>query len=367
MCVCKFWSAPTTKDAYLLMIVSLVITLLTMIMGLWLYGVRDGGVTGIFYLLFWSAACLDLFLLVAAAAGQSSPVQQQSRCKTWIEERVSYRSHLLGGWQTAALHNPTVQNRTDLSSLLQSIAHSRAIYFYSLSTHQESRSPLLLVYGLENLVDFLSDAVVLWRFFAPSTVDDALERQLRHREERASLAISLIMIALGFLVMLASFIDLLNGNDSVEQKAAVFTLAFFSMFALAGLALLKLRYGRLLGSASLRKDGVVSLIGFALAVSLFVSTLIEVTNERLWYLDPVAAFIAGGFSAFLGIQALQQALKDGTPVFDRQWWYAAGADNTTTSGGGVEMPSSANGGKGAGGELAVEPLDDDDDDDKQLV
>jgi hypothetical protein len=43
---------------------------------------------------------------------------------------------------------------------------------------------LCLVYGLENLVDFLSDAVVLWRFFAPSTVDEALERQLRHREER---------------------------------------------------------------------------------------------------------------------------------------------------------------------------------------
>jgi hypothetical protein len=175
------------------------------------------------------------------------------------------------------------------------------------------------------------------------------------------------MIALSFLVMLASFIDMINWADSVEQEAAIFTLAFFSMFALAVLALLKLRYGRLLGSASLRKDGVVSLIGFALAVSLFINTLIQVTNDKLWFLDPVAAFIAGGFSAFLGIQALQQALNAGTPVFDRQWWYAGGAEDTTTSGGGVEMASSANGSKGAaGGEIAVEPLDDEDDD-KQLV
>lgn len=222
---------------------------------------------------------------------------------------------------------------------------------------------MVLVYGLENLVDFLSDAVVLWRFFAPTTVDESLERKLRHREKRANVAISLIMIALGFLVMLASFIDLLNGDDSIEQKAAIFGLAFFSMPSLGVLAWLKIRYGRLIDSPSLSKDGVVSLIGFVLAVSLFIDTLFEVKFESLWFFDPVAAFIAGAVSTFLGVQGLHAAQREGIPVFDRQWWVSGNSNGGTDNDGGVEMPNGTRT-NGEKADLTVEPLDDDD---KQVV
>jgi peptidoglycan/LPS O-acetylase OafA/YrhL len=216
-----------------------------------------------------------------------------------------------------------------------------------------------LVYGLENVVDFLSDGVVLWRFYAPSTLDESLERTLNHREERASLAVSLIMIVLGFAIMLASFIDLLNGDDTLEQKAALFTVSFLSMFTLGPLTVLKFRYGRLLKSTSMRKDGIVTLIGFALAFTLFICTLIEVAHEGFWWwLDPVAAFIAGGIATFLGLQALQQALSMGIPVFNKEWW-SSGEDGTTASPSSPGMEMSPTNRNGTNREIPVEPLDDD--------
>lgn len=208
-------------------------------------------------------------------------------------------------------------------------------------------------------MDFLSSVVVLWRFYAPSTVDDTLERLLKHREERASLAISIIMIVLGFFVMLAAFADLLRGADTIEQKAAIFTLSFLTIFYFGALTYLKFKYARLLESPSLRKDGICSLIGTALGISLFIDTLIEVKNDNLWWLDPVVAFIAGAIAAYLGAQALQKAQSAGVPVFDKSWWYSGGDDVTaTTSNGGVEM-STANGATESDGEIPVEPLDED--------
>lgn len=164
------------------------------------------------------------------------------------------------------------------------------------------------------------------------------------------------MIVLGFFVMLASFADLLNGADSLQQKAAIFTLSFFTIFFFGTLTLLKFRYARLLNSPSLRKDGICSLIGTALGISLFIDTLIEVENDNLWWLDPVVAFIAGGIAAYLGVQALQKAQAAGIPVFDKSWWYTGGDDDGTDANG-VEMAN----GNGAtdDGEVPVEPLDED--------
>lgn len=46
-------------------------------------------------------------------------------------------------------------------------------------------SSLMLSYGLENAVDLVSDLVVLWRFYCPGDVDNATQRKLERREERA--------------------------------------------------------------------------------------------------------------------------------------------------------------------------------------
>lgn len=53
---------------------------------------------------------------------------------------------------------------------------------------QKTGSSLCLAFGVENSVDFLSSVIVLWRFFVPHGLTEAVEKKLQKREDRASLA-----------------------------------------------------------------------------------------------------------------------------------------------------------------------------------
>jgi hypothetical protein len=72
------------------------------------------------------------------------------------------------------------------------------------------------VFGLENCVDLLSSVVVVWRFYVPigKTVTEEREKLLEKREERASVAISFILILLGLFVCGGALSDLVNGPES---------------------------------------------------------------------------------------------------------------------------------------------------------
>ena len=54
-----------------------------------------------------------------------------------------------------------------------------------IASYTLTGSSLMLSYGLENAVDLASDLVVVWRFYAPGTVDDATHRKLEGREKKA--------------------------------------------------------------------------------------------------------------------------------------------------------------------------------------
>jgi hypothetical protein len=82
-------------------------------------------------------------------------------------------------------------------------------------------SSLCLVFGLENAFNFFSSIAVFWRFLAISSVDDALERRLRQREERASMAISGFMVLFGFSTLIASIDDFARGKETIEEQQAV--------------------------------------------------------------------------------------------------------------------------------------------------
>jgi hypothetical protein len=54
---------------------------------------------------------------------------------------------------------------------------------------------------MENFVDFISSAVVLWRFYVPGELTKEREKLLNDREDRAAVAISVLIILLGCLVI----------------------------------------------------------------------------------------------------------------------------------------------------------------------
>ena len=182
-------------------------------------------------------------------------------------------------------------------------------------------SSLALVFGLENCVDFLSSAVVLWRFFAPFKVDPETEQKLQRREKRASVAISFILFFLGISIFSAAINDFRRGQDEPYDRAAALIIAFFSIPVFLTLTLIKFRYANRLDSASLYKDGICSLIGTVLAAALFVNIIIIENTPESWWVDPLIALFAGFFAMFIGAKALYVTYtRDKLPIFSVLWW-----------------------------------------------
>lgn len=179
---------------------------------------------------------------------------------------------------------------------------------------------MCLAYGIENLGDCLSSAVVLWRFFAPTTLNDAMERKLQRREQRADVTISAILVGLGLGVVIPAMVDAGQGAENVQEMAGVVIMSFFSIWFFSILSCLKLRYAVRLQSHSLKKDGICSLIGTIMGVALFFNTLIIAGNEEAWWINPLVALLVGNFALLYGIYGLRTAYKQGLPISSCDWW-----------------------------------------------
>lgn len=162
--------------------------------------------------------------------------------------------------------------------------------------------------------------VVVWRFFIPGTLTKELEEHLAKREERASMAISFILVLLGIFVVGGALDALANGAEDENDMSLVLGISFVSIFVFGLMTAFKFQYSKLLNSPSLHKDGLCSLLGTILATALFVNTMIIEKFPATWYLDPVVSILCGIAAAVMGIQAIYSAKKSGIPVFSAQWW-----------------------------------------------
>jgi hypothetical protein len=69
------------------------------------------------------------------------------------------------------------------------------------------------------------------------------------------------------------------------------------------------------------KDGVCSVIGTFLAAALFLNTAIIMRYPNIWWVDPIAAFVAGIVAIVLGVRAIYNAYAvEGLPIFIKDWW-----------------------------------------------
>lgn len=173
---------------------------------------------------------------------------------------------------------------------------------------------------MENCVDLFSSVVVLWRFFIPGELTKELEDHLNKREERASMAISFILVLLGIFVIGGALDALASGPEDETDMSLVLVISFVSIFIFGILTAIKFQYSKKLDSPSLHKDGLCSLLGTTMSVALFANTLIIEKFPTTWYLDPVVSLLCGLAAAVLGIQAIYLAKKAGLPVFTPSWW-----------------------------------------------
>lgn len=104
------------------------------------------------------------------------------------------------------------------------------------------------------------------------------------------------------------------------------------------MGMFKFRYAEALHSPSLYKDGLCSLIGASLALSLFFNTVLSLSTEgMLWWLDPAVALICGVGSLIYGLYSVYVPfVKEGLPIFTPSWWIYS-AKSTSTSPNDLEL------------------------------
>lgn len=183
-------------------------------------------------------------------------------------------------------------------------------------------STMCLVFGLENVVDFLSSVVVLWRFWASGKMTKEREKTLKRRELRASMAISFIMMILGMGIISTSSHDIAVGPDGNSHDLdIVLVMAGMSVFVFGCLSVFKFQYANALVSDALYKDGVCSLIGAILGAALFTNTLIIRGKPQIWWLDPAVAMICGFVALWFGCHSIFVAWKlRRVPILSLSWW-----------------------------------------------
>lgn len=225
----------------------------------------------------------------------------------------------MGCWR-----EPTARNAWALS--IVSVFCTFIAAFIGIGFYVTAGSALCLVFGLENVVDFLSSVVVLWRFFTPRKITPEREELLRKRELRSSTLISFILILLGIGVISSASYDLVNGAENDYDLQLVIGIAFSSILIFGALCVFKFQYANKLESSSLFKDGVCSLIGTVLAAALFVNTLIIRANPDVWWLDPLVAMLAGIVALFYGMYSVILLCRKRVPICQLSWWLMSRGD-----------------------------------------
>lgn len=184
---------------------------------------------------------------------------------------------------------------------------------------KKTESTLILTFGLENLVDFMSSVVVLWRFYCPHGFDEVKIAKLQKREERASLAISIIIGILGIFILSVAIYDFCT-QDKEQDMNLLFMVSFISILVFGSLSVIKFKYARDLNSPSLYKDGICSLIGTSLSASLLLTTAIIEHSPKAAFIDPTVSLLIGIGAMYYGFRVVYRMVQSGVPIFHPDWW-----------------------------------------------
>lgn len=151
----------------------------------------------------------------------------------------------------------------------------------------------LVVFGLAGALDAAGSATLVFHFRHALRHDELSDRH----ERIATRVVSTGLIALGLFTAIESTRRLFAGHGG-RHTATGTLIAAASVGVLAGLAAVKQRVGRRVGSAALVADGWLSASGAVLAVVAVVGATFASQPDR-WWLDPLSslfiAVVAGGY------------------------------------------------------------------------
>lgn len=155
-----------------------------------------------------------------------------------------------------------------------------------------ARSPALLGFALDSVIEVLSALMIAWQF----------TRTDPERFERTALrGIGVAFFLLAGYVAVSSVSALVTGS-AAEHSLVGIILTGVSLVVMPALAWLEFRTGRELGSASVIADAKQLLLCIQLSGTVFLG-LILTTTLGWWWADPVAALLVAILAVREGLEA----------------------------------------------------------------
>ena len=149
----------------------------------------------------------------------------------------------------------------------------------SLLAAWRARSPALLAFGGDSVIELLSAAVVFLRFQSESNQEKA--------ERRAAKVAGALLFALGACIVLASTVSLLGSNEPRPSFMGI-ALLLGAAFIMPWIAKKKRELAAVAASAALRADAVESSLCGYLAWIALAGLALNAVWKRPWA-DPIAA------------------------------------------------------------------------------
>ena len=170
-----------------------------------------------------------------------------------------------------------------------------------------SSSSATLGFALENSVDFISSALVCWRFWGGGKT--VPEETLLLREKRSSVGIALSFCLLAVVVGSVA-IGHLSTSEVPSDVGLLLGLAIPSAMIFSVLGGLKMHVGIATRSPSMKKDAACSLCGAVLSLGVvFGVAAAKSTHEKVWWLDAVVAVVVSVGLLVYGVFSARPAPK----------------------------------------------------------
>jgi len=165
----------------------------------------------------------------------------------------------------------------------------------ALASAWKARSPALLGFGGDSLIELLSAAVVFWRF-RDARVDERTEK-------RTAQISGILLFALAVFVVIASTAALLGYSEPRTSRVGIVLLLLAAMI-MPRLAAEKRHLAAKTGSAALRADAAESALCGYLAWIALAGLVVNAVWKNHWT-DPVAALCLTPIIAREGWEAIR--------------------------------------------------------------
>jgi divalent metal cation (Fe/Co/Zn/Cd) transporter len=165
----------------------------------------------------------------------------------------------------------------------------------ALASAWKARSPALLGFGGDSLIELLSAAVVLWRF-REARVDERTEK-------RTAQIAGILLFALTVFVVIASTAALLGYSEPRTSRVGI-VLLLLAAIIMPWLGAEKRHLAAKTGSAALRADAAESALCGYMAWIALAGLVVNAVWKNHWT-DPVAALCLTPFIAREGWEAIR--------------------------------------------------------------